>query len=257
MEVYYEKVIAKNPKGTIILLHGLTGNIERWKEYKRSLKEDYNLILFDLVGHGKSKFPDNLNKYSIKNQSKLISDILKKEKIKKAILISHSYSFYIANEIVKSNPNLITSLIIISPFTINRNKKYRVVKILLNSIMVFWKIIPYERRTDKFKYPVKAKEISFFDYKRGIEEIGIKSYLAHLKFILNEDNSLTKNINVPTLLIYKEKDRLLINKDIYLLKVKIPELIIKKIDGSGHLYLIQDKEKIIKYIKEFLRKTVV
>jgi len=253
--LYYKRINSKNPKGTLIFLHGLTGNNKRWKDYISTFKKNYNLILFDLISHGKSSFPNKLENYSSFSQAESILEILKKEGIQKSSIICHSYSSNIALELILQSSFDFDSLIMISPFFLERkflkNKKI----IYLKTVMPFWKFLQHKKKVDLFNYPKEANKISFLDYKKGIEEIGIKSYLAHLHScsMACQINEMEK-IKIPTLLIYKENDNACGKQTIKLLKEKIPNIEKKEISGSGHLFLVENQKEISNAIIVFLRK---
>ena len=132
-EIYYKKIKSNHPKGNILLLHGLTGDTNRWRKYVKYLKKNYNLLLIDLIGHGNSDSPKKLEEFSQLIHAKKILQILKKEKIKKVICISHSYSAGIALEMIKKSPSKLKSLIMISPLFLESNislkKKIKYIKV--------------------------------------------------------------------------------------------------------------------------------
>jgi pimeloyl-ACP methyl ester carboxylesterase len=56
VKIYYE-VEGQGPP--LLMLHGFAGSLEDWREagYVAAFKNDYQLILVDLIGHGKSDKP--------------------------------------------------------------------------------------------------------------------------------------------------------------------------------------------------------
>ncbi|MDP1728904.1 MAG: alpha/beta fold hydrolase [archaeon] len=252
--IYYEKISSQNPKGTLILLPGLTGNIEKYSNYVNNLKKDYNFVLFDLIGHGNSDFPNNLKSFSIENQAKIITQILKKERVPKSTIISHSYSLNIALEIINQNPNKFKSLIMISPFSLECNQKAKKKAKYVKLFLPFWKFFPHIRKSISKEEWKKIDEGSFLDNKLRIKEIGIKSYFAHINSCL-KSNSLSKikKITLPSLIICKEDDPLSTQEILKTLEQKIPKLKIQKIQGNGHRIFKHDQEEVLKKIKSFLR----
>ena len=66
VNIYYE-VEGEGPP--LVMLHGLTSSLEGWREsgYIDALKDDYQLILMDARGHGKSDKPHDPAMYISEN----------------------------------------------------------------------------------------------------------------------------------------------------------------------------------------------
>ena len=64
ISIYYE-IEGKGPP--LLILHGFAGSLEDWREagYVEALKDDYQLVLMDLIGHGKSDKPRNPESYTL------------------------------------------------------------------------------------------------------------------------------------------------------------------------------------------------
>ncbi|MBE1554307.1 alpha/beta fold hydrolase [Sporosarcina limicola] len=80
-------------KGTIIAVHGLTGNHKTFYHYQKLLGNDYNFISFDLRGRGNSS-PADENTSIFKHAEDLKTFINQKE-IEKPILMGYSMGAYI------------------------------------------------------------------------------------------------------------------------------------------------------------------
>lgn len=71
-------------KEFILFFHGFTGCAEDWFDVFEQLPEKYNLIAVDLIGHGKTDAPGNVDYYiteSIVRQIKFVKDHLTTNKI--------------------------------------------------------------------------------------------------------------------------------------------------------------------------------
>ena len=51
--VYYRHGEIKNERQTLVFIHGLLGSSSAWRPYEARFGTDYNLLFFDLRGHGK------------------------------------------------------------------------------------------------------------------------------------------------------------------------------------------------------------
>src|SRR5690348_2760615 len=79
---------------TIFLFHGLGGNKNQWREQVNVLKENYSLIIPDLLGHGTSTKPKPTHHYNPYTFTELEADleaIFQKYATRNNIVIGHSY----------------------------------------------------------------------------------------------------------------------------------------------------------------------
>ncbi|WP_152655016.1 2-succinyl-6-hydroxy-2,4-cyclohexadiene-1-carboxylate synthase [Oceanobacillus sp. CFH 90083] len=91
----------------ILFLHGFTGTCETWREVCSDLK-DYQCILVDLPGHGKT----NSTISSMKDCCYLIADLLEAAGIKKVHVIGYSMGGRTALSFAMYYPDYVASLIL-------------------------------------------------------------------------------------------------------------------------------------------------
>lgn len=69
----YEVVGSGEP---LLLLHGFTGSMETWRSFISSWSKQFQVILVDLVGHGKTESPEEITHYDIQNVSRQMTALL-------------------------------------------------------------------------------------------------------------------------------------------------------------------------------------
>jgi pimeloyl-ACP methyl ester carboxylesterase len=111
MNIYYE-VEGEGPP--LVMLYGLTGNIEGLKEtgYVDVLKDEYQIILMDFRGHGKSDKPHDAAMYTV---DKIVGDVIAvmdSLEIKNTNFMGYSFGGGICYELAKRIPERTTSMII-------------------------------------------------------------------------------------------------------------------------------------------------
>jgi 2-succinyl-6-hydroxy-2,4-cyclohexadiene-1-carboxylate synthase len=115
-----------NPeKKTIVLLHGFTGSANDWQDSAIRLDKRFNKIAMDLIGHGKTSSPSDLNFYLIESIIEQIEEILNHYDLKEIILCGYSMGGRVAVSFAVSKPNLVTGLILESSSTGIKNKNER------------------------------------------------------------------------------------------------------------------------------------
>ena len=111
---------SKNPKYTVVFLHGIAATSTTWQKTIPELLKNKNLdemrfISLDLLGFGKSLQADWLN-YDYDDYLKSLRRTLKKLKIKSnIILVGHSMGSLIAAKFAEAYPEKISELIFVSP----------------------------------------------------------------------------------------------------------------------------------------------
>jgi pimeloyl-ACP methyl ester carboxylesterase len=257
-KVHYEKNKFNSNKETIVFIHGLTGHSGVWKNYFKELGRSYNVLKMDLIGHGKSIRPYSFSKYSPNFLAKEILGILKKEKIKKANFVCHSYSFMIALELSEMAPEIFKSAIFISPYFPDRKtflwKLERLLSFPLGALVYF---LPTKKNYRIKEYAGKDLT-NDFDFKRIIDDTlqtGIKSYVAlnyhSLKY--NRQDLISK-INFPTLFISGREDNIIHFEDVEKLAHRVKRSKIIGLKNRAHVLVFPFYREIIPLIKNFMKK---
>ncbi|MBP7820657.1 alpha/beta fold hydrolase [Candidatus Saccharibacteria bacterium] len=100
----------------VILLHGIASNSSIWDETITYIDTNkYQVIAMDLLGFGDSPKPSK-NDYSLEEQAKQVAYTVKKNKIKKPVLVvGHSLGALVALEIASNKILKASKLILCSP----------------------------------------------------------------------------------------------------------------------------------------------
>lgn len=221
-------------KPAILFLHG-------WQQDKRSfsplvpfLHSSYCLFLLDLPGFGKSDLPPP--KFSSFEYAKVIASWARQKKLKKVVLVGHSFGGKVAAIIAACYPRLASKLILIASAGLPHPKRWYRLKSLL------------PRWLQKTISPVFRPILASRDYKQAGQLLPI------FKTIVQEDlRPIFSKIKTLTLIIWGKDDQELSPKDgekIHQL-IKNSQLVIVK---GNHFPFWQNPSKIAKLIDEFIKK---
>jgi pimeloyl-ACP methyl ester carboxylesterase len=99
---------------TIILLHGLAGNGEAWRDpgYVAALAGQYRLVLVDLRGHGRSGGPTDPDAYDYRELAADIAAVAKAESSSPVVLWGYSAGGGVAMATIAYYPQLFSKAII-------------------------------------------------------------------------------------------------------------------------------------------------
>lgn len=85
---YYVEI--KGEGFPLVLLHGFTGDSNTWKALLREWYPKRKLITIDIIGHGKSDSPSDVNKYDIVSVAHDLKQILEDLRIQTTDMLGYS-----------------------------------------------------------------------------------------------------------------------------------------------------------------------
>ncbi|MCX6752212.1 MAG: alpha/beta hydrolase [Candidatus Nomurabacteria bacterium] len=204
--IYYRTNEFKLERLTLVFAHGASGSSSAWLPYEKIFENKYNVLTYDIRGHGMSKKYKNYSDYEIKNFANDLHDLVTYLKIPKFILISNSFAGLVALQYLKSYRETVIANVFTSP------------EVYMNNSFLA-KIAPPILKTAKI-FPFHPKPRGHVDYRKHINSTDwdIKRNLADLKnttlrvlfYVLRQSFSPLeydlKKINTPTLIMHGEKD---------------------------------------------------
>ena len=99
---------------TVVLIHGLSDNLLYWEPLVQNLKKDYNVLRFDLRGHGESPLgSDEITADLFADDLKNLLDDLN---VKKAHIVGFSLGGVVALNFSVKYPQYVSSLVLMSSF---------------------------------------------------------------------------------------------------------------------------------------------
>ncbi|HOJ50584.1 MAG TPA: alpha/beta hydrolase [Spirochaetota bacterium] len=118
INIFVEEYSRKTNNNWILFINGFSSSVNLWRYQKAEiLRSGYNIILFDLLGQGKSSKPEGV-KYSMDSQIKIIDEIVKNTplKDKKFFITAISAGGPIAMTYTHRNQNKVLGLFLIATF---------------------------------------------------------------------------------------------------------------------------------------------
>ena len=134
--------IQKGKKIPIICLHGLSGNLYSWDVIAPFLNsKGYSMYAYDLRGRGSSSKPKST--YGFSNHLEDLSQILEFYKLKKVILLGHSFGAMLAARFTILFPELVGGLILMDGGgLLSITRKLKILKVLQPSYERLGKVFP-------------------------------------------------------------------------------------------------------------------
>jgi 2-succinyl-6-hydroxy-2,4-cyclohexadiene-1-carboxylate synthase len=109
----YEQIVNnyKNTKA-ILFLHGFTGSSKDWEETAKKILKNFNIYTIDLIGHGKSNSPDDVQFYTTESIIEQIYELVKTFKEKNIFLLGYSMGGRAALNFAIKYQDMLTGLIL-------------------------------------------------------------------------------------------------------------------------------------------------
>lgn len=250
-------------KTYIFLLHGFTGSANDWNGIAQGINNNFIPISIDLIGHGKSDFPNELKYYQADSLVEQIKKITTHFTEEKSILCGYSMGGRLALSFANKYPGKLKGLILESSTYGIKDETERKVRrkqdkeltefIQTHSIDEFadiWldnEIFNSLKQLPKEKFNL-LKEEKKKNKKRGLINSLLGFGTGSMSCLFNN----LKNIRIPTLLITGEFDRKFseINKE---MEKELPNAKHSVIINAGHNTHIENTKAFINTINEFLR----
>ncbi|MCB2179577.1 alpha/beta hydrolase [bacterium] len=229
----------------VVLIHGAGGTHMHWPYNLRRLN-NHRVFAPDLPGHGKSS---GLGKQSVDKYAETIAEWMEAVGIDRALIIGHSMGGAIAQSLAINFPHKVTGLILIGT-----GAKLTVSQELLDKLsipsstpaaidqVIQWSWNP---NTDK-KLLKQVRE----------QMMKIRSAVIYGDFLACNNFDLTRKIDqieVPTLVIVGENDKMTplhINKQ---LESKIPTAKMAVISDCGHMVMLENPEAVADEVFGFIQ----
>ncbi len=247
-------------KGTgevIILLHGYLESSEVWENFDRKLSEKFSVVCVDLPGHGLSDIYGDT--HTMEFMATAVKDLITGLGISRVFLTGHSLGGYVALAFLEQFPELLSGYCLFhshpfadSPEIIEKRKRE------IELVRAGKKNLIYPDNVEKMfasinlaKFPGalnRSKEIASKISGDGIVAV-LNGMMARPSRL-----SLMEKGSLPCLWILGSMDNY-IPCDGIQAKVKLPrtaELVI--LNNSGHMGFIEDEEKSLNAITEFVKK---
>ena len=204
VEIFYTRTGGEKPK--IVLIHGLTDSGACWKQLASDLVDNFDVIMYDAYGHGKSSRVDPERRFDLVED---LHDLIMALELEKPALIGHSMGAMTAASFAAKYPDKLNALVLEDPPWSDQPFDADDVK----STMQRWKKhnLSVKEKSVKELMKLQKKEAPswedaiFQDWAQAKHELD-PAFFDH--FPIREVNwrELIKSIEVPTLIVTGDRE---------------------------------------------------
>lgn len=258
----YTKSYLNSPdKDWVVFIHGAGGSSSIWFMQLKAYQEEFNVLLVDLRGHGKSKEMSTMKKYykeryTFKTVSRDVLEVIHKNKIAKAHFVGVSLGTIIIRAIADMEPDVVQSAVMCGAITRLDTRS----RILVWLGHTFKKVVPFMWLYKLFAWvimPKKHHEESRHLFVREASNLARKEFLKWFR-LTYEVNPLLKyfkekEMDAPTLYIMGEEDHMFL-PPVKKMVAEFERSYLKVVKGSGHVVNIDKPAEFNRISLEFLRR---
>ncbi len=251
IKIHYTRTGGDKPP--LILLHGLMTNGLCWTDLARTLEKEYDVIMLDARGHGRSSVPEYGYRYE--DLANDVAGLIKALKLSAPILLGHSMGGMTAAVVASRKPNLLRGLILADPTFLSPEMQSEVYasdvaeqhRKMLNKSL---EEVIAEART---KLPDRSPETLELSARARLQTS--MNAFEVLKPPNPDYKLLVSKIDVPVLLVFG--DRGVVSSDVAMELQQInPGLQVEEIPDAGHALHMDQPERFVAVVKAFLHSIV-
>jgi pimeloyl-ACP methyl ester carboxylesterase len=239
----YTKTYLKSPEHDwVVFIHGAGGSSSIWFRQIKAYSEEFNVLLVDLRGHGKSKDMSMMkkyykDKYSFKTVSKDVIEALNKNGIDRAHFVGVSLGTIIIRTIAEMEPARVISAVMCGAIT-RLNTRSRILVWLGHT---FKKIVPFIWLYSLFAWvimPKKNHEESRSLFVRDAKNLARKEFLKWFRLTYDVNPLLKyfkeKEMSAPTLYVMGEEDHMFL-PPVRKMVEEFSHSYLEVVNSSGHV----------------------
>ena len=256
--IYYRTNDFKTDRQILVFAHGVSGSSSAWWPYERIFEKKYNVLTYDIRGHGMSKKYQNYSDYEIKNFTEDLHDLVSHLNISKFILISNSFAGLVHLEYLKKYKETVIANVFTSPeIYLGNGFLAKIARPVLKLTEIF-NILPFDPKPRGHVDYTKHIGSTDWDIKRNLADMKNTTLRVHF-FTLRQSFSpdieySLENINIPTLIIHGEKDSMVPMKNSIAMSQKIKNSEFKTLKNIDHNTVHNGVKEMSEMIESFIEK---
>lgn len=246
LKINYEK-LGPDTKTNVVLLHGWGTNIKTWGPVLSEISKKLKTYAIDFPGFGESDKPDE--SYTVEDYSKIVYEFINRLNLEHVILVGHSFGGRVIIKLVGKLGYKPDKIILVDSAGIKPKKKIKTklkeltFKFIKKCANLFLGKAKAKRIIDKYKNKMGSE-----DYKNADDTMK-----EVFKNVINEDlRQYLPNINVPTLLIWGDRDLDTPVADAKIMEELIPNAGLAIINGTGHFSFLENPNYFMIIVNKFL-----
>lgn len=242
----------------VTFVHGAGGSSSIWFKQVRAFQQQYNVLLLDLRGHGRSKLPmpKDIKRYNFDFILADVMQVLDHLNIHKTHLVGISLGTIIIREMAECYPDRVQSMIM-GGAVMQLNLRG---KILMRLGVWFKNVIPYLILYKFFAFVIMPKrnhKASRSLFVREAKKLYQKEFIRWFKLAADINQRLKwfrlQDADIPTLYLMGEEDHMFL-PSVRLLAQQHKSAQLVVVSNSGHVVNVEQPEVFNQTALDFLQR---
>ena len=254
----------------LLLLHGIAGSSRTWAPVMELLRSDFTVLAPDFLGHGKSAKP--LGDYSLGNHASSVRDFLHVLGIDRATVVGQSFGGGVALQFAYQFPERCERLVLVDAGGLGREVNWilrlvtlpaaeYVMPVLFPAFVRGWGDSVSKLLGDLGARNAGATEI-WRSYRSLTEPENRRAFVRTMRAVIDPGGQSVSAIdrlylaaNIPTLIVWGAKDRIIPLVHAYRAHAAIPNSRLEVMEGVGHFPHAEAPIRFVEVLRDFLHST--
>jgi pimeloyl-ACP methyl ester carboxylesterase len=273
MELHGDRVayqdVGTGPEA-LLLIHGMAGSSETWREVIPQLSRKYRVVAPDLLGHGQSAKPRG--DYSLGAFAVLLRDLLDELGITRATIVGQSLGGGVAMQFVYQHPDYCQRLILISSGGLGPDVGWTLRLLSAPGAELIMPVIaprPVLTAGNKLRSWFRAVGIQsprgaevWSAYSSFSDAETRQAFLRTLRSVVDYRGQAVSALNrlhmageLPTMVIWGDHDRIIPVEHGYAVHEARPGSRLEVLEGVGHFPHVERPSQVVNLIDDFIEST--
>lgn len=236
---------------TVFFIHGLGGRGAQWREQLSYFRDQYNLVIPDLLGHGQSDKPKPgaINPYSFLEFAQDLAALFEKFATHQNVLLGHSYGGALATWLAYERQSKVQQLFLIAPIQCQPNRilplAYHLPAFVLEWLRPF-----LEKQFQQCAFvPTDNPDLINTESLAGNKNplYVIKAMLQGFRDIPALDMAA---LSVPTTVILGKLDKIIPLTEVNAFYEKLPHHKTYWINNASHMVMLEQPTRVAEILRE-------
>lgn len=238
---------------SVVLLHGFLEERKIWNDFIPFLKGNFQVIVPDLLGHGKT--PELSETHTMEELADMVRFILDELKVEKVSLIGHSMGGYVGMAFLEKYTERLSRIMLLNSSPKQDSPKRleerdQVLKIVQKHKTIFVKSAVSNLFAEKSRVKFKDKLQERIEEAMNMEISAIMAAVKGMK-IRKDREQILKDYSGKKFIVAGEEDALIPFEEIKAIAKKTGSRFYPL--PGGHMSYIEQQEKVLDVLKEFLK----
>jgi len=260
--IYYRTNEFKPGRLTLVFAHGVSGSSSAYWPYEKIFENKYNILFYDIRGHGLSKKYPRYEDYEIRNFANDLHDLISHLNISKFVLISNSFAGLVHLEYLKSWRETIIANVFTSPeIYLHEGFLGKMMRSIFKILTALVSLLPFNPRPRGHVDYRPYRNTGDWNVKRNLVDMrntGLHAHFYTLRQSLRPEQEYSlEKISAPTLILHGEKDTMVPIKNVKRMSEKIKNSETKILPKINHNSVRDGVKEMSQAIESFIEKNPI